>query len=137
MVNNYPFQVKCNTCDSEHKMLWFPTNQSGKSQLMSAGSAKSPDSIQGNKAPEINYKYYKARLKDCDLSRVRRYSMNGSYKEDEIIEHYKFGIGIVLSLIHNNIKVLFMDGPRILIHEGEVVGNNSIVKTACRTMQTS
>lgn len=114
MVNNVPVKVKCNTCNSEHK---FRSKQSGATRPKSATSAKSATPARKIKTQEANYNEYITRLKDYDLTRVRIYSMSGNYKKDEIIEHSKFGVGIVLSLIQNNkIEMLFEDGPRILIH---------------------
>jgi hypothetical protein len=37
-------------------------------------------------------------------------------KSDQVIDHLKFGIGIVLSVIQiNKIEILFKDGPKLLI----------------------
>ena|SRR3989304_7454645 len=115
MVNNLPAKVKCNTCNSEHK---FRTKQSGTSKPKSAKSTSPAKKI---KTQEVNYNDYISRLTEHDLTRVRIYSMDGSYKKDEIIEHSKFGVGIVLSLIQNNkIEMLFKDGTKILVHDSGV-----------------
>src|SRR4030067_2672610 len=111
MAKNMPVKVKCNTCNSEHK---FRAKQSGVSKPK---SAKSKSHARKIKTQETNYNDYMSRLTDYDLSRVKIYSMDGSYKKDEIIEHFKFGVGIVLSLIQTNkIEMLFKDGPRVLVH---------------------
>ena len=118
MSKNLPAKVKCNTCNSEHK---YRTKQSGISKPKSAKS-KSP--ARKIKTQEANYNDYISRLTDHDLTRVRIYSMDGSYKKDEIIEHTKFGVGIVLSLIQNNkIEMLFKDGPKVLVHNFGLGGN--------------
>ena len=118
MSKNLPVKVKCNTCNSQHK---YRTKQSGISKPKSAKS-KSP--ARKIKTQEANYNDYISRLTDHDLTRVRIYSMDGSYKKDEIIEHTKFGVGIVLSLIQNNkIEMLFKDGPKVLIHNFGLGGN--------------
>ena len=118
MSKNLPVKVKCNTCNSQHK---YRTKQSGISKPKSAKS-KSP--ARKIKTQEANYNDYISRLTDYDLTRVKMYSMDGSYKKDEIIEHSKFGVGIVLSLIQNNkIEMLFKDGPKVLIHNFGLGGN--------------
>ncbi|MEK6584341.1 MAG: hypothetical protein AABY66_05725 [Nitrospirota bacterium] len=118
LANNLPVKVKCNTCNSEHK---FRTKQSGVSRPKSANSAKSTSPARKIKTQEVNYNDYISRLTESDLTRVRIYSMDGSYKKDEIIEHSKFGVGIVLSLIQNNkIEMLFKDGTKILVHDSGV-----------------
>lgn len=118
LANNLPVKVKCNTCNSEHK---FRTKQSGTSRPKSANSAKSTSTVRKIKTPEASYNDYISRLTEHDLTRVRIYSMGGSYKKDEIIEHSKFGVGIVLSLIQNNkIEMLFKDGTKILVHDSGI-----------------
>ena len=118
MSKNLPVKVKCNTCNSQHK---YRTKQSGISKPKSAKS-KSP--ARKIKTQEANYNDYISRLTDYDLTRVKMYSMDGSYKKDEIIEHSKFGVGIVLSLIQNNkIEMLFKDGHKVLIHNFGLGGN--------------
>ncbi len=111
MTENVPVKVKCNTCNSEHKF------RSRKSAASRPKSAKSKNPARKIKTQEANYNDYISRLSDYDMTRVRIYSMEGSYKKDEIIEHSKFGVGIVLSLIQTNkIEMLFKDGPKILVH---------------------
>ncbi|MCC7202385.1 MAG: hypothetical protein IT393_06985 [Nitrospirae bacterium] len=118
MANNVPVKVKCNTCNSEHK---FRAKPSGTTRPKSATSSKSASPARKIKTPEAHYNEYMSRLTDYDLTRVRIYSMSGSYKKDEIIQHSKFGVGIVLSLIQNNkIEMLFKDGPRILIQNAVI-----------------
>lgn len=124
MAKNIPVKVKCNTCNSEHK---FRTKPSGISKPKSTKS-KSP--ARKIKTQEANYNDYMSRLTDYDLTRVKIYSMDGSYKKDEIIEHFKFGVGIVLSLIQTNkIEMLFKDGPRVLVHNIVLGVNQNFLAT--------
>ena len=121
MAKNVPVKVKCNTCNSEHK---FRAKQAGASRTKSAKSSKSTTAARKIKTQEATYNDYISKLTEHDLTRVRLYSMDGNYKKDEIIEHSKFGVGIVLSLIQNNkIEMLFKDGPKILVHNF-IMGEN-------------
>ena len=47
-----------------------------------------------------------------------RYSMSGSFKADEVIDHNTFGIGIVISASYNKMDVVFADQSRILVCNG-------------------
>ena len=124
MANNMPVKVKCNTCNSSHK---FRPKQSGISKPR---AAKPKSSARKVKTQEANYNDYMSRLTDYDLTRVKIYSMDGSYKKDEIIEHFKFGVGIVLSLIPTNkIEMLFKDGPRVLVHNTVLGPNQNYLAT--------
>lgn len=121
MVDNLPVKVKCNTCNSEHKFRTKPSGVSRTKSPKSPKSAKSTSPARKIKAQEASYNEYMARLTDHDLSRVRIYNLNGSFKKDEIIEHSKFGVGIVLSVIQDKkIEILFKDGTKILIHDNWV-----------------
>lgn len=113
MVNNFPARVKCNTCNSEHN---FHAKESGKSGTSPKNSPKSASSPRKIKTQEVNHNDYISRLADYDLSAAKKYSLSGNFKKDEIIDHFKFGVGIVLSVIQSNkIEILFKDGLKILI----------------------
>ena len=44
-----------------------------------------------------------------------RYSMSGSFKADDVIDHNTFGIGIVVSTSYKKMDVVFADQSRILV----------------------
>ena len=44
-----------------------------------------------------------------------RYSMTGSFKADDVIDHNTFGIGIVISASNKKMDVVFADQLRILV----------------------
>ncbi|HEC98500.1 MAG TPA: hypothetical protein ENI58_10185 [Nitrospirae bacterium] len=107
MVANAPKRVKCNTCNSQHN---FRTKPSKKKRI------RTKNSLQKVKVQEINYDECIARLTDSDLANATKYRIEGSFKENEIINHPKFGIGIVSSVIQiNKIEILFKDGPKLLV----------------------
>ena len=107
IVDNLPKKVKCNTCNSQHI---FRAKQPGKSRT------KPKRSTRNTRSKETTYEEYLARLGGGDPAKSRKYNTKGNFGEDEIIDHVSFGIGIVLSVIQvNKIKILFKDGPRLLI----------------------
>jgi hypothetical protein len=107
VVDNLPKRVQCNTCNGQHN---FRAKPSEKSRI------KSKSSPQKTKSQKANYNEYLSRLTDCDLSNAKKYSMEGNFEKNEIIDHHRFGIGIVLSVIQfTQIEILFKDGPKILI----------------------
>ena len=113
MVDNVPAKVKCNTCNSQHN---FHAKESGKSRTSPKTTSKSASSPRKIKTQEVNYNDYTSRLADYDLSAAKKYSLSGNFKKNEIIDHFKFGVGIVLSVIQSNkIEILFKDGLKILI----------------------
>jgi hypothetical protein len=107
IVDNSPKKIKCNTCDEYHNLSAKP---SGKSRT------KSKSSNLKTRSKETTYEEYISRLRGDDPANSRKYNTKGNFEKDEIIDHLSFGIGIVLSVIQvNKIKILFKDGPRLLI----------------------
>jgi hypothetical protein len=49
---------------------------------------------------------------------ARAWSMNETFARDEIIEHPKFGRGVVLMVQGAKIQVLFQEGTKMLGHAG-------------------
>jgi len=106
IVNNLPKKIKCNTCDEYHNLS---TKQSGESQL------KSKNTTSKLKSKEAMYEKYLYRLTGGNPAIFIKYNIKGNFEKDQIIDHLKFGIGIVLSVIQiNKIEILFKDGPRLL-----------------------
>ncbi|MFV1975206.1 MAG: hypothetical protein ACC651_05620 [Candidatus Scalindua sp.] len=111
MVANFPKRVKCNTCNAQHN---FRTKPSEKKRI------KSKNSTQKIKSQEINYNESISRLTNSDRSNAKKYRIEGNFEKDEIIDHPKFGIGIVSSVIQiNKIEILFKDGSKLLVQNKE------------------
>ncbi len=107
IVDNVPKKVKCNTCDAQHTFRAKPFKRSRT-------QSKSP--TRKTRSKETTYEEYISRLRGVDPANSRKYNTKGNFEKDEIIYHLSFGIGIVLSVIRvNKIKILFKDGPRLLI----------------------
>ncbi len=105
MIDDLPKKVKCNTCDGKHNYRLKP----GK---------KSAGKITNRKTKSIisNLETYESHLAGFDLSRATKYKMEGSFAQDEVIDHPFFGAGIVLSIVSNKkIEILFKEGPRLLV----------------------
>ncbi|HDH05498.1 MAG TPA: hypothetical protein ENH01_07280 [Nitrospirae bacterium] len=111
MVEDSPKKVKCNTCNGQHNYRLKPSEKT---------RTKSKNPARKTKLQKTSYNEYVSRLTGADLSIAKKYSIKGNFEQDEIIDHSKFGIGIVLSIIQSNkIKILFEDGPKLLIQNNE------------------
>jgi hypothetical protein len=107
IVDNLPKKVKCNTCEEYHNLSAKPFKRS---------RTKSKSSTRKTRSKETTYEEYISRLRGDDPANSRTYNTKGNFEKDDIIDHLNFGIGIVLSVIQvNKIKILFKDGPRLLI----------------------
>jgi hypothetical protein len=107
IVDKLPKRVICNTCNAHHNFRAKPSSES---------QTKSKSSARKTRSKEASYIEYISRLRGRDPVNSRKYNRKGNFEKDEIIDHLSFGIGIVLSVIQfNKIKILFKDGPRLLI----------------------
>ena len=43
------------------------------------------------------------------------YSMSGTFKKDDVIDHHTFGRGFVIDILSQKMEVVFSDRPRILV----------------------
>lgn len=106
IVDNKPKKVKCNTCSGQHIYRSEPP-ESGKTTKRAGRKRKTPEEI---------YSEHITRLFEGDLSSARKYKINESFFIDELIDHPKFGVGVVIAIVKlNKVETLFKDGPKLLI----------------------
>jgi hypothetical protein len=107
MVNNTPGRVQCNTCKGQHNYRAKPYDK--KPQRAKSAARKT-------KSPEEKYNEYMAQFMGVNPSHATKYSIRGNFRENELIDHPTFGIGIVLSIIQmNKIEILFKTGMKLLV----------------------
>ena len=95
--------VKCHTCGSEHKY---------RPDKKRAPKKTAKKSISTQEVDFTNtFEKLAEKFKD---KKPLSYSMSGSFKNDDVIDHKTFGMGIVISASHDKMEVAFPDGPRIL-----------------------
>jgi len=99
-------RVKCHTCGSEHKY------RSSKRKT----PPKSPRSTPaGPRVKKKGYDTEYARLMEVSRGKPHMpYNISGTYREQDVIGHPTFGIGIVLNVSNQKMDVAFEDGPRLL-----------------------
>ena len=100
-------RVKCDTCESEHKYRLAKEKTPKK---------KAKTARKSTRTKKVDYKeeYEKLAEKFTEKEQVP-YSMSGSFKEDDVIDHKTFGMGIVRSVSYEKMEVAFSGGPRILV----------------------
>jgi len=104
LVDDFPKKVKCNTCSGRHIFR-------AKEPVKKEKTAKSP------RKPKITpYEAFRAELSEEALSHVKKYVIKGNFRKDQVIEHARFGIGLVSSVVQKTrIEVLFEEGEKLLI----------------------
>jgi hypothetical protein len=97
-------RVKCLTCETEHK--YRPDKK--KTPKKTANKSPLPQKVDFAKAFEELAEKFKDK-------KPLPYSMSGSFKKDDVIDHKTFGMGIVINASRDKMEVAFSDGPRFLV----------------------
>ncbi len=95
-------KVECNTCHSVHKYR---------------GKKAKSTRAKTTKKTAVKVVPFEQLIAGKDLSRATRYKISTMLAQDEIIDHVKFGLGIVTHVLGDNkVEVEFSEGPKVLVH---------------------
>ena len=109
-----PVRVVCKTCNSEHAFRKPKRKATGVTKRASSTRKTAAATPQGPLSSEA----YHQMLSGRDLSRSRRYTIKESFSVDDVVDHKKFGIGLVTKMLGDQkIEVTFREGIKILIHD--------------------
>ncbi len=121
MVDDAVAQVRCNTCNSVHR---FKAAAAGKKAAKAKAKAKAkPKTTAAEraaaraKAAELHAQVvqYQRLIADRDLAKAEKYSPRMDPSKGTLIEHSKFGTGVIVSVAGGKAAVLFPDGRRLLV----------------------
>ena len=106
IVDEKPKKVQCHAC--KHKHVY----RSAKPGTKKRSSSRSAAARAGLKASDYG-KYMEGR----SASDALRYTMKGDFSPGVVINHTKFGTGVVVQLKDSTkIEVIFPEGPKVLVH---------------------
>ena len=122
MVDGKPVQVKCNTCDGFHR---YRAPKSGakatvaraerRSKSRSGGASKGTRRT-GSVGLSAKEREWEAAIEAHAGATPRAYVPNRYFAPDEIMDHPKFGRGVVTAApAPKRVKVLFRDGERTMV----------------------
>ena len=97
MVENAPKRVECNTCHGKHNYRLKPVTRT---------RTTAKRTTRKRITPEVMYNEYLERLTGGAPYSTKHYKINDNFEKDNIIEHSKFGTGIVISVIQPK-KILY------------------------------
>lgn len=110
MVDGQPAKVICKTCKSEHKFRKAPGTASTKTK--SPRLSKPSTSTQVVRAAE----YWEKKMREAKKV-GRPYAVSDTFQVGDVVEHTKFGPGIVETVVSpSKVTVFFRDGEKILVH---------------------
>lgn len=101
-------RVQCNTCRGKHQ---YKSAEPGQKPVIEKKASRTS----GPKVVSSKSDYTRV-MNGRDFQRAVDYSMSRNYKNGELINHIKFGLGIVVGAKDaQKVEVLFSDGPKILL----------------------
>ncbi|MBD3307516.1 hypothetical protein GF339_13890 [candidate division KSB3 bacterium] len=104
-------KVLCKTCGGQHKYRPNPPKSRSKKRATPKKKKK-----QTRKSKDPAERWQEA-LADKDLSNPKPYSMSEVFEQNDIIDHQKFGQGLVTEIrAEGKMEVLFKEGPKLLVH---------------------
>lgn len=114
MVGDQIARVKCNTCGGEHAYRPPPTASEATAKRRRAERKAATESrFQGMASADE----YPELIRGHDISQPEKYSPKMALTRDTVVEHPKFGLGLVVELKEGNkAHIAFPDGGRILVY---------------------
>ena len=126
MVGKRPKKVECLTCHGQHVYKASEPGSRAKAKAAKASDAskeKAPKKTPAKKRTktkrgiEKERDLWKESLDKKDLDSARPYNMSDSYEIDDVINHDKFGMGIVTNVITaKKMEVLFETGRKCMVY---------------------
>jgi len=103
-------KVMCKACLNSHR--YRPASTESAKKLVKAKKAKKAK-VDPRTREERKWNRL---LEQADKDKAVSYSMNSSFTENDIIDHTKFGVGVVVKILdHGKMSVIFQDGVRNMV----------------------
>lgn len=120
LVDGEVAKVICKMCGGQHKYKPIDPKPNGSAPKATgrggATKKKKPSGKRRAASAKSLESQWEAAMAEKDPANSRAYSMDGSFKKDEVIEHKNFGQGLVIQVeAAGKMQVLFKDGPKRLI----------------------
>lgn len=107
MKGTKPKRVQCHTCDDTHPFRADKPTPRKRGASVAKAKGSSPVDMS-----------YASLTENRDLSHAKSYLMTLPFAVSDLINHSKFGIGLVTRvLVDRKIEVLFPDDTRMLVHD--------------------
>ncbi len=116
MVEERPARVRCNTCGGDHN--YRPPRQVKAVKETSKAASKAPKAPRRNAADrlrEAQQAEWQEAAGQADPGVTVPYSMDRSFKLNDLVEHPVFGVGVVKAVFKpNKVEILFASGTKAL-----------------------
>ncbi len=109
MVGGRPVRVRCNTCGGDHNF------RAPQKQVAKPAAVTKPVRKTAKSRKNADQEQWQGMIDQTDPGVAVPYSMDRSFKQDEIVAHPVFGLGVVTALIKpNKVEILFTGGKKML-----------------------
>lgn len=103
-------KVMCKNCLSSHRFR-------NPEEVLIAKQAKKKEAKKPMSPATKSQRKWSRLISKSENELSKTYQMNGTYVQNDVIEHTKFGTGVVVTVIDpSKISVVFEDGEKTLIH---------------------
>lgn len=110
LINDQPGRVECNTCKGVHNYR-KPTVK----KVASGSEAPSSARKKSTRKVDPDLTTWAELSLDQKKGVAVTYSLQGVFKQEQIVNHPTFGLGMVMQLLPpNKVEVLFQDGRKLL-----------------------
>ena len=115
IVESVPKKVQCNTCASKHVHRPYAPGEKPKTTRTTRGTSAA--AAKRMMSGVIKASDYDTLMKGRDVADAVSYSFREKYVKGDMINHIKFGAGLVLvDKGSNKVEVIFEEGPKTLVH---------------------
>ncbi len=112
MDGTKPKRVECTTCKGHHN---FRADAPGT--RASTTRKRATSGSRTTKTRTTRRGSWSTLVGERDQSAARPYKISATFEEEELIDHSRFGMGIVMNAMPGKkIEVLFEDGKKLLVH---------------------
>jgi hypothetical protein len=112
VVDGTPVRVECKTCGAVHRY-----KASQRASGRTTATARRKKAPAGPPVDNSLIEYQEAILGRTEAD-GRRYAINETFADDEVVIHSKFGLGVVVQVLPDRkVEVRFRQGVRTLVHE--------------------
>jgi len=107
-------KVQCRACGSVHKHRAEKARAGSASSRASKSKAKPKSKSKENQQPSIDPRWQE-QVESRDTHQAKPYAMDCQCVKNELLEHPRFGTGVVQELVApNKVRVLFKEGEKLL-----------------------
>lgn len=116
MVEEKPARVRCNTCGGDHN--YRPPRKVKAAKTSTKAAPKTPKAPRRNAADRLRealQEEWQEKAGEADPGLAVPYSMEASFKLNDLVDHPVFGVGVVKELFKpNKVEILFASGTKAL-----------------------